>query len=162
MDENLNAPQEGMNPELEEVEVPSEPSIEELKAELERERQAKSEILARAKKAEAQVKEQKPSTTNTISDEDVDAKILKSQGLSDELIGEMKALAKVRGKPLLEMKNDPIIIAMQEAKEAEERVAKARLPASRNSSTQKKEKTVNSPGLSDEEHKALWRESQNK
>lgn len=163
MDENLQ-PQEGMNPELEVVEeTDASERIAELEAQLAEERQAKTEILARAKKAEAQNKTvTKPSTTNNLSEEDIEVKILKSQGIDDELLGEMKALAKVRGKSILEIQNDPILKAMKEAKEQEEKAKASRLPASRGSAPVKKEKSFSTSGLSDEDFKALWKERQSK
>lgn len=164
MDENLQ-PQEGMNPESEVIEeTDASERIAELEAQLAEERQAKTEILARAKKAEAQnTTVTKPSiTNNSISEEDVEIKILKSQGVDDELLGEMKALAKVRGKSILEIQNDPILKAMKEAKEAEEKAKASRLPASRGSAPAKKEKSFSTSGLSDEDFKALWKERQSK
>ncbi|MDI9761237.1 hypothetical protein, partial [Acinetobacter baumannii] len=64
----------------------------------------------------------------------------------------MKALAKVRGKSILEIQNDPILKAMKEAKEQEEKAKATRLPASRGSAPVKKEKSFSTSGQSDEEH----------
>lgn len=109
-----------------------------------------------------EVKETQTTTNSSISEEAIEAKILLAQGKSPEIIEEMKALAKVRGKSLLEVQNDPILVAMEQAREAEAKAKAARLGVSKGSSPVVKQKTVSSPGLSDEEHKALWKEQLNK
>jgi len=94
---------------------------------------------------------------NAISEEDIEIKILKSQGVDSELIDTMKALAKVRGKSVLDIQNDPILVAMKEAREKEVNAQKARLPASKGSSTVKQVRSLSTPGLTDAERKELWR-----
>jgi hypothetical protein len=53
--------------------------------------------------------------------------------MSDELLGELVALSKVRGKSLLDTQSDPIFIALKDAKDAEAKKAKANLGASKGS-----------------------------
>lgn len=100
-------------------------------------------------------------TTNALSREDVELTVLASQGIDSELLGEMKTLAKLRGKSIMEMQKDPIIIAMKEVKAKEEKEKLSKLPASRGSSTVKAEKGFSTSGLSKEEHKALWKARNN-
>ena len=160
MDENLQ-PQDGMNPESEVIEeTDTDTRIAELEAQLAEERQAKSEILARAKKAEAANKIAPKPITN-ISKEDIEETILRSEGIDDDTLTEMKALAKVRGTGLLAVKSDPIYLAMKQAKEAEAKALAARLPASRGSGSVKKEKGFGTAGLTEAEHKALWKSQNN-
>jgi hypothetical protein len=118
------------------------------------------QVLARAKKAEEALKKNKPNvlTNNVPSDALIEEKILLSQGMTEELVTELKALSKVRGTSLFATQSDPIFLAIKESKEAESKAQKSKLGASKGSSTAKKEKTISSQGLSDEEHKALWRE----
>lgn len=124
----------------------------------------------RAKEAEAKVKEFKaqPSAqptqqiNNVPSHEDIEVTVLKAQGIDAQLLDEMKALAKVRGKSVLEMKNDPIIVAIREQREAQAKAEKAKLGASRGSGQNKPGKTITSTGLSPSEHKNLWREQNSK
>jgi len=118
-------------------------------------------IAYKANKVEKPIVQEEKNTINALSEVDVDAKILKSQGVSDELIEEMKALAAVRKKSLLEMTSDPIIIAMKESHEAERKAKQAKLGVSRGSSTVKPTKSTATPGLTAEDHRALWNE-QNK
>jgi len=120
-----------------------------------------NQVLARAKKAEALLKNKpKESINNVLSEETIEEKILLSQGLSSELIDELKALSKVRGKSLLATTTDPIFVAIKEAKEKEVKEQKARLGASKGSGSVKKEKSFTTPGLTPEEHKEMWKSSQ--
>lgn len=120
-------------------------------------------VLARAKKAEAKLKETKaePKPTQDISakpaDEEIQATVLRAQGMSDELLKELKVIAKVRGTDLLTAQTDPIFGVIKDRLEAERKASEARLGASRGSQTAKPKKDVSSRGLTDEEHKNLWK-----
>lgn len=116
-------------------------------------------IAYKANKSEkVEVKEEK-TTTNNFSEEVIEVKILKSKGVSDDDINELKALAKVRGKSLLEVEtSDPIWLSIKETRESEAKAKQARLGASRSSGTAKQEKTTNTPNISSEDHKNLWKE----
>jgi len=123
------------------------------------------QVLARAKRAEAEAKALKPkqsnatqSINNTLSEESIDIKILKSQGMDDELLKELTDLSKLRKKSPLEMQSDPLFLAIKKQREDEAKSEKSKLGASRGSGQVKKEKSLSSPGLTDAEHKALWRE----
>jgi len=124
------------------------------------------QVLARAKKAEAEAKALKPKqgdatqniNNNNLSEESIDIKILKSQGMSDELLKELTDISKLRNKSPLEMQLDPLFLAIKKQREDEAKFSKAKLGASRGSGQVKKDKSVSSPGLTDSEHKALWRE----
>lgn len=170
-DENQAQPQEGTNPVVEvQEETIAEETIETPAEEVQEETVPKSQfnqVLARAKRAEDEAKKLKSSTqninkTNSLSAEEVDVKILQSQGYSDELITELKAVAKARGKSLFASTQDSIFIAIKNEKEAEAKSQKAKLGASRGSGTVRKEKTTTTANLSDEEHKQLWRDMNNK
>lgn len=123
------------------------------------------QAVARAKKAEAELKslKEKPAGANlnqsALSKEETELLILQSKGIDKELLGEMKTLAKVRGKSILEIEDDPIFIAMKDEREARVKAEKSKLGASRGSGTQKATKTFNTPGLSEEEHREMIRNS---
>lgn len=138
--------------------------IEAIKLELARAKEAQAQILARAKKAEAELKSAKstvsPQINNTPTDEAIQTQILKAQGLSDEMLVELKAVAAVRKISLIEAQNDPIFTAIKNDKEAETKSAKASLGASKGSRPEKKEKTFETAGLTPEEHKAIWKSRQ--
>ena len=136
--------------------------VEALKEALEKEKIAKQQILARAKKAEALLKENKdkPSLNNNVlTSEDVETKILKAQGLPDDEINYLKKLATLNGTSIIEAQSDEIFKSFKANKEAQEKQANAKLGASRGSGSIKKEKTFTTKGLSDEEHKEMWRQS---
>lgn len=172
MDENpievAPATSEGQEQELELnlEETPVEETVESLKEKLAKEQEARRQLTARARvaeeklKANAPVKTVPPTINNGIDEATIERKILKSQGMSDELLEELVALSKVRGKSLLDVQSDPIFIALKDAKEAEVKKAKANLGTSKGSGTVKMEKSFVTPGLSEEEHKEMWRKSQ--
>ena len=144
------------------VDVEETEDIETLKVKLAESEEAKRQITARAKAAEAKLKERPAPApqpiTNALSKDDTELLILASQGLNDpELIGELKALAKVRGKSLIETQTDPIFIAMKAAREETAKVEKAKLGASKGSGGIRRGKDLNTPGLSDAEHRELWK-----
>lgn len=130
------------------------------------------QVLARAKKAEAEAKslkgtkETKPAqatqniNSSSLTEEVVERKILKSQGMSDALIEELSAIAKVRGKGLIETQSDPLFEAVKGIEADKLAKAKAKLGASKGAGSVKKEKSFNSVGLTKEEHKELWLKSQ--
>lgn len=161
-------PQEGTNPESEVIEETVEETTENQVQEETEETVPKSQfaqVLARAKKAEDEartLRNQSKPTTNQLSKEDTEMLILKSQGIDEDLLNGMRDLAKIRGKSILEVQSDPIILAMKEQKEKETHEKASKLGASRGSSPAKKEKDVTTPNLPDEDHKALWKARNNK
>lgn len=167
--DNTITPQEGTNPEVE-VETTESTTAEETVETVEEtptpETKTYSEtefkqVWARAKKAEDALKKATADgsiTKEALTEEQIELKILKSQGLSDDLLQELRAVAKARGKSLLDTTSDPIFVAIKNEKEAEGKAQKAKLGASKGSGTVKKEKSVSSPGLTDAEHKELWRQ----
>ena len=149
-------------------ETTEEETVESLKAKLAekdlqlvKEAEARRQLTARAKAAETK-SSPKPQINNPISDLQIERKILKSQGMSDELLNELVALSTVRGKSLLDTQSDPIFIAIKDSKDAEVKANKAKLGASKGSANVKTEKGFGTPGLTDEEHKALFRERMGK
>lgn len=158
------------NEELElETELDNTEDVDALREELEKANTAKQQILARAKKAEAELKAFKsaPATqninnTNILTAEDIEVKILKAQGLSEDEITYLRKLAKVNESSLIEAQSDEMYQVFKKKKEDEAKSEKARLGASRGSGTAKQQKTVSSEGLTPEEHKALWREQMGK
>lgn len=156
-------------PEIVLEETPVEETVESLTAKLNeanaglvREAEARRQLTARAKAAEAKAKPAEPHVTNQIDNEMIERTVLKSQGMSDEILSELVALSKVRGKSLLDTQSDPIFIALKESREAEVKKSKANLGASKGSGSVKVQKNFNTPDLSEAEHKEMWRNSQGK
>ena len=126
--------------------------------------EAKRQLTARAHKAEAELKKLKEAKApqekiinNGLDADSVDVKILQSQGVSEDLIEQLKKLAKVSGTSILAAQSDPIFQVMKERKEAEDKKAKASVGASRGSGSPTVKKDFNSPGLTEAEHKELWK-----
>jgi len=145
-------------------------SVDELQAKLEEAEEAKRQLTARAKKAEKEAKalrskpakESSEAINNTLSADDVDVKILQSQGMSEDLIKELKAIAQVRGTSILATQLDPIFISIKEKKEQEDKNTAASLGASKGSGKVKARKSTATPNLSEEEHRNLWRDQRDK
>ena len=133
--------------------------------ELEKAKQAISQLTARAKKAEEELKKLKTSKetnansnlTNTLSREEV---VLIAKGYDDESFNQIQAIAKGKGISLLEAEKDPLFVSFKEKKEAEAKAEKAKLGASKGSG-QKETKPGFNSFESLEDHKKLWKENFN-
>lgn len=170
-------------------EVESIISNEELELELELEeienRQAPTEspdrtfarqAVARAKKAEAEAKalrekyegktEATQNTTNPLTTQDIEVRILKVKGTPADEIEMLKKLAALKsvetGKEvsIIDMESDDYFITYKDKKDATAKAEKARLGASKSGGSAKAEKSFNTQGLSPADHKELWRQSQ--
>jgi hypothetical protein len=119
-------------------------------------------LFERAKKAEADLKalkgnipQAKKPAQQTSSPVDVDERILVSQGMSQELLKELKVISKVRGVGLIEAQADPIFVAVKEKFDAEQKQKKASVPASRGSGSPTVRKDFKTPGLTAAEHRKM-------
>ncbi len=144
--------------------------IEQVKEETEKAKQFARQALARAKKAEAELKElrksdkpvEAPQTTNNnpLTPDDIDARVLRLQGMPDDVVEALKKVAKINGTTLMEAQTDKVFMTMKAQMEADKTAEQAKLGASKGSGTSRKTKTFNSSGLSDAEHKEMWRQEQ--
>ena len=162
MSDELN---EELDPIIEAVdsteEAPTEESVAETdKPEVDLEEQNRK-LYARAKKAEAELKElkskqaEKPiNQTNTdfLSREEG---ILIAQGMDADDLDELKVVAQAKGLSLLKAKETPLFQGYLDHKAKELKKERAKLPASKGSG-QSQEKSISD--LSKEEHQALVRE----
>lgn len=113
-------------------------------------------LYERAKKAEAELKALKGVPKSApASPVNVEEVVLQAQGMSEELLGELKAVAKVRGISLIKAQNDPIFVALKDNFEKDIKQKTASLGASRGSGSVKPKVTLSTPGLSREEHRRL-------
>ena len=143
-----------------------------LSEELERERQARQQLTARAKKAEAEAKSLREKYESQKKDEeeaksktqetspDIDERILKAQGMPDELLKELKVIAQVRGVDLMDAQKDSVFQVIKTDYERKQKSEEASLGASKGSGQAKPKKDFTTPGLTAEEHKELWKKSQ--
>ena len=153
-----------------ELELDNTEDVEDLKLKLEEAREANRKINARAKIAEAKLKEKESQPTQTteqkatqpisnpvLTAEDVEVRILKAQGVSNDEIVYLKKLAAVNGTSIIGAQSDELFSAFKSKKEEQEKSEKSKLGASRGSSSVKREKDYSTPGLTDEEHKEIWK-----
>jgi len=127
------------------------------------------QAIARAKKAEAELKalkgkkpEEASQINNTDSQSTIEETVLKAQGMSEELVDKLKMIAQVTGKSLIQAQSDPYFMSVKTAMEEEAKSAQAKLHTSRGSGSVKQEKSFNTPNLTEEEFKAMWKEKMNK
>lgn len=123
----------------------------------------------RAEKAEAKLKEKTPAaeqkTINKPQQEEQkapeglsrDEAKLYAKGLDDAQVDKIKQIAKIENISLSEAATSDFFSIWDEKRKAEERAEKAQLSASKGSKAVVK-KDVNTPGLSRDEHMALWKE----
>jgi hypothetical protein len=117
-------------------------------------------LFERAKKAEAELKALRPKVVAKPAQApsptaSVEETVLLAQGMSEELLGELKAIAQVRKTSLIKAQTDFLFVAAKEKFEKEQKSKDASLGASRSSGSVKAKKTPNTPGLTREEHYAL-------
>jgi len=152
---------------VEEVKDVDEDTIE-LEQKLEEAEEAKRQLTARAHKAEAEVKSLKDSTpeapqeeitSNALSADDVDTKILQSQGMSEDLVDKLKRIAQIEGTSILAAQENDIFKEMKAKAELDDRNAKAALGASKGSGARKGKKTTSTPNLSNEDHREIWNQA---
>jgi len=156
--DNTNEDAVVINTEVEEATNSNEDSIEEtvdLSDELEKERQAKSQILARAKKAEAELKELKAKSSLNNDPQLSDELKLIARGLSDEEIEQAKIIAKGKGIALPEAIKEPLFLTFQSDLKDKKRKEDAKLGASKGSGESKDESGITSNMTRDEHMKAF-------
>jgi hypothetical protein len=129
-----------------------------LEAEIEKQRAIAENQRIRAEKAEKKAKEApKTSKQDDTNDyPDVDERILKANGMPDELLKELKAIAKAREVSLIDAQNDSLFKLVKQNYEQETKAKEASLGSSKGSGNASAKKTASTPGLSREEHKAMF------
>ena len=125
--------------------------------------EAKRQLTARAHKAEAEAKALKakqgeaPQNINSsLSADEVDIKILQSQGVDEDSLNYLKKLAKVNGTSILAAQTDELYVSYKQNKEAKAKSEQASLGASRGSGQARKVKSFGTPDLETQDHKELW------
>ena len=162
-----DTPQEGMNPEPEVVE---ETIVEETIETPEDVHKTYTEsqfrqMEARARKAESALRKNSPvadeakNFNNTLSGEQIEVTVLKAQGVSSDDISYLKKLAAVNGTTLIEAREDELYLSFKAKKESDVKAQKAKLGASKGSGSVSKERSFNTSGLTAQEHKELWKAS---
>lgn len=145
------------NTEVEEATISNEDSEQEDtgdSAEIERLLKAKSDLTARAKRAEDELRKLKESKveSNIKTDPQLSDELkLIARGLSDEEIEQAKVIAKGKGIVLTEAIKDPLFTIFQSDLKERERKEKAKLGASKGSG-ESQDNTLIQPDMSRDEH----------
>lgn len=113
------------------------------------------ELHGRATRAEAAAKAASPATPLNVEET-----VLLANGMPEELLKELKAVAQVRGTSLLKAQTDPIFVAVKSTYEEAKKKEAAALPASRGAAPVKVKKDFATPGLARDEHKEMFYASQ--
>jgi len=116
----------------------------------------KAIAMRKAKQAEKIEPKQKTLETNFLTREEG---ILIAKGMDEDALGQLKVIAKGKGVSLLEAEKDPLFTTYFEKVQKEKRSEQAKLGASKGSAY-KENKPEFKPGLTREEHMALWKENQ--
>lgn len=117
---------------------------------------AKSDLTARAKKAEEELKALKANPPVTNNPQLSDELKLIARGLSDEEIEQAKIIARGKNIVLTEAIKDPLFLVYQSDLKEKERKEKAKLGASKGSGETEVEITGLEAGSSREEHKKAF------
>lgn len=105
-------------------------------------------------------KQKAPLTTNKPTD--VEETVLRAQGMSTEELAMLKKVATVNGTSLIDARKDELFTTWKEKEEREQAAQKARLGASKGAGSKSQPVTLNTPGLTPEQHKELWKQRQGK
>jgi len=113
----------------------------------------KWEQIAKRKAKQAQPQEAKLTKEQYLTREEG---ILIAKGMDDEAINQLKIISKGKGVSLLEAEKDPLFTTYFEKIQRERKAEKAKLGVSKGSGIQQNKETFR-PGLTREEHMALWK-----
>ena len=117
---------------------------------------AKSQLTARAKKAEEELKILKANPPLKQDPQLSDELKLIARGLSDEEIEQAKVIAKGKGIVLAEAIKDPLFLSYQATLKEKERKEKAKLGATKGSG-ESQDETLIKPGMTREEHQEAFK-----
>jgi hypothetical protein len=130
-----------------------------LQKELEELRRSNAQLKAYAKKLKGKSERADFETPEPSQSDTVDERILKANGMPDELLTQLKKVARFTEKDLITAQKDPMFVAMKEHFEQEQRDKEASLGASNGSGAMKAQKDFKTSGLTVEEHKEMWRKT---
>ena len=116
---------------------------------------------AEAKKWEAiakrRSKQKAPADQNL--DTLVEEKVLKSMGMDDESLAYLKKIAALNGQTLGEAQKDNVFLNWKAVREQAQKVKEAQVGASKGSGSRSQQPTFTTQGLSQEQHKEMWKKA---
>jgi hypothetical protein len=144
----------------EETDIQEEETTEE-SAETEGEQSKDWESEAKKWKAIAERRDRRAKETPAAqsSAQSVEETVLKTLGMDDDSLTYLKKVAAVNGLSLAEAQRDQLFVTYKQVKEQELKAKEASVGASKGSGQRSKTVAFSTPGLSEDQHKALWKKS---
>jgi DNA mismatch repair ATPase MutL len=109
-------------------------------------------LFEKSQKGTAVAEPQTATPTQSVNVEEI---VLKAQGMPDELLKKLKAVASLEGTSLIDAQTNDLFVAAKEKFEKDIRAQKATVGASRGSGAVPVKKTLATPNLTKEEHMRL-------
>jgi hypothetical protein len=120
----------------------------------------KLQAILDRKNRQAEKRNSQPLTTNKSNS--VEETVLRAQGVEDGDIAHLKKVAAILGTSLIEARKDELFTIWKEGEERKLASQRAMLGASKGAGSKSREITFNTPGLTAEQHKELWKQRQGK
>lgn len=122
------------------------------------------EAEAKKWKAIAERNKKKSTETNKVATNapdkyTVERTVLAANGMPDDLLKSLERIAKLEDVSLLTATKDPLFIATQERYEQEQRLKSAQVGASNGSGSGASKIGFDTPGLTKDQHKQLWKKA---
>lgn len=129
--------------------------------ETEKLKQSNARLYARLKKAEEalKAKEEQPKVSSQVPSQSISREevILIAKGYNEQELEVAQGIAKGFGIPLTKAVEHEMFVTYKEKKDKETKSEKAKLGASNSSGSRRDDKVK--PGMSDEDHKELWKKA---
>lgn len=116
-----------------------------------------------AKKWKAIAEREKRKATKTPADQNLDTlveeKVLKNMGMDDESLAYLKKVAALNGQSLGEAQKDNVYLNWKAVREQSQKVENAQVGASKGSGSRSQQPTFTTQGLSQDQHKEMWKKA---
>lgn len=116
-----------------------------------------------AKKWKAIAEREKRKASKTPADQNLDTlveeKVLKNMGMDDESLNYLKKVAALNGQTLGEAQKDNVFLNWKAVREQAQKVESAQVGASKGSGSRSQQPTFASKGLSNDQHKEMWKKA---
>lgn len=131
-------------------------------AEAEKARRIRAEqAIAKAKaKKHEQPDERQTIIKQTNTAPNIEETVLRAQGVAQDELDMLKKVSALNGISIIDAQNDEVFKLWKQKHEQDIKAEQAKLGASRGSGQRKPQKDFSTPGLSPEEHKAMWKQKQ--
>lgn len=124
--------------------------------EIEKEARGKAEALIVKNKKAAKAEPAEKTETLATQPANVEEVVLRANGMDAEVLAKLKVVAKANGTDLITAQNDELFTAWKEKFESGQKKAKAALGASNGSGGVQKKASFDTPGISSDDHRAMF------